>query len=372
MDITDTGKQTISVAERLLDWYEFPTEDKKALATLMPQSVTADVFHVRGGVNFERFFLNHLESPQFASVRQELLGQWRALKGRLSLEQAESFLLHHAQHSDHELFYRGEVAAGQTRAHRAVPASDYVTAYHAGRTAWTLHMTTTGAVDYIAGSPIRSQPGELLLFSPQASLHYKRSESSEEWTHYWALFEPHAQWLELMDWPLCTYGIYRLRVDKQEELETLRHTFESMVSLYESPPIMLQRLLQNLLEQFFIRAHQTQLEAGTPRTDARVLRACQFIENHIDAPIGVADIAASCNLSDSRLAHLFKENVGQSVKSFLDALRMQQAKRLLATTKLSISQVGDRVGYEDPAQFSKFFRRHMNCSPRTFRDEFAQ
>lgn len=372
MDITDTGKQTISVAERLLDWYEFPTEDKKTLATLMPQSVTADVFHVRGGVNFERFFLNHLESPQFAAVRQELLGQWRALKGRLSLEQAESFLLHHAQHSDHELFYRGEVAAGQTRAHRAVPASDYVTAYHAGRTAWTLHMTTTGAVDYIAGSPIRSQPGELLLFSPQASLHYKRSESSEEWTHYWALFEPHAQWLELMDWPLCTYGIYRLRVDKQEELETLRHTFESMVSLYESPPIMLQRLLQNLLEQFFIRAHQTQLEAGTPRTDARVLRACQFIENHIDAPIGVADIAASCNLSDSRLAHLFKENLGQSVKSFLDALRMQQAKRLLATTKLSISQVGDRVGYEDPAQFSKFFRRHMNCSPRTFRDEFAQ
>ena len=53
-------------------------------------------------------------------------------------------------------------------------------------------MTTEGAGDYVAGTEIRSTPGELLLLSPLSSLHFKRSEIVEQWTHYWAFFEPPA------------------------------------------------------------------------------------------------------------------------------------------------------------------------------------
>jgi transcriptional regulator GlxA family with amidase domain len=145
-----------------------------------------------------------------------------------------------------------------------------------------------------------------------------------------------------------------------------------MVSLAESSDRFPQRLLFNLLEQFFIRAHLAHVETGTAQTDARVSAACEFMEPHIGESVSVADVAAHCNLSESRLAHLFKAHLGQSVKTFQDALRVQQAKRLLATTQFSISRIGEHVGYSDAAQFSKFFRRSMKCSPRTFRQEFTQ
>ena len=365
------AQQTISVAESLLRWYQSPTDDLPTLNTLMPQQLAADVYCVRG-VNFARFFQNYLKSPQFESIRQEILKTWGAFSGCLTHADAEALLLSHAQLSDHELLYCGGIVVGQTRAHRSRPASDHTTAYYAGRTAWTLHMTVAGVGDYIAGTEIRSTPGELLLLSPLSSLHFKRSDIADEWTHYWAFFEPLASWLDLLNWPLNTYGVYRLRIEQKEDIFTLQSLFEEMICLAESSDSAPQRLLTNLLEQFFIRAHQTQLETGKPHTDSRVLQACKYIEDNVAADLSVSDIAAACSLSGSRLAHLFAESLGQSVKSFHNALRIQNAKRLLATTNLSISQVGDRVGYEDAAQFSKFFRRQMKCSPRAFRNEFAQ
>ena len=233
-------------------------------------------------------------------------------------------------------------------------------------------MTTEGVGYYVAGTAIRSSPGELLLLSPLSSLHFKRSENAKEWTHYWAFFEPPASWLDLLDWPLCTYGVYRLKIGRDDDRRTLQNLFEEMVSLAESSDTFPQRLLFNLLEQFFIRAHMAHAETGTTQTDARVSAACEFMEQHIGESVSVADIAAHCNLSESRLAHLFKAHLGQSVKTFQDALRVQQAKRLLATTQFSISQIGEHVGYSDAAQFSKFFRRSMKCSPRAFRQEFTQ
>ena len=73
------------------------------------------------------------------------------------------------------------------------------------------------------------------------------------------------------------------------------------------------------------------------------------MEQHIGESVSVADVAAHCNLSESRLAHLFRAHLGQSVKTFQNALRVQQAKRLLATTQFSISRIGEHVGYSDAA-----------------------
>jgi AraC family transcriptional regulator of arabinose operon len=371
VDSGDRTQQTISVAESLLHWYQSPTNDLDTLKNLMPQQVAAEVYCVRG-VNFARFFQTYLESPEFGAIQQEFLEQWHPFSGRLTYAQAQALLLSHAQLSDHELLYRGDIAVGQTRAQQSRPASDHTTAYHAGRTAWTLHMTTEGIGDYVAGTEIRSTPGELLLLSPLSSLHFKRSEIAREWSHYWAFFEPPASWLDLLDWPLCTYGVYRLKIGKEDDRRTLQNLLEEMVSLAESSDRFPQRLLFNLLEQFFIRAHLAHVETGTAQTDARVSAACEFMEQHIGESVSVADVAAHCNLSESRLAHLFKTHLGQSVKTFQDALRVQQAKRLLATTQFSISRIGEHVGYSDAAQFSKFFRRSMKCSPRTFRQEFTQ
>ena len=91
-------------------------------------------------------------------------------------------------------------------------------------------MTTEGIGGYVAGTEIRSTHGELLLLSPLSSVHFKRSEIAREWSHYWAFSEPPASWLDLLDWPLCTYGVYRLKIGKEDDRRTLQNLLEEMVS----------------------------------------------------------------------------------------------------------------------------------------------
>jgi hypothetical protein len=98
------AQQTISVAESLLRWYQSPTDDLPTLNTLMPQQLAADVYCVRG-VNFARFFQNYLKSPQFESIRQEILKTWGAFSGCLTHADAKTLLLSHAQLSDYSPIY---------------------------------------------------------------------------------------------------------------------------------------------------------------------------------------------------------------------------------------------------------------------------
>ena len=362
----------IAAAKSVIEWYAQPTSDSQVIGELFSQEMMAATFHVRGGINFSMVFKRQLESTDFPRIQAAVMANWYQKRELLTPQDADSFFLEFAEHMDHEFLFVQEISAGLTRASRLFPASDFTSAYHAQRTPWTLHLTVKGCADYTADTVIHSSPHELLLIAPNASLHYKRSERVPSWTHYWAIFQPKSEWLELMDWQMVTYGIYRLPLHEKKELNTIRHLFAAMVELYDRPSQMMQRLLENLLEQVLLRAGDALYNQGKQHTDPRILKACKFIEDHISEPISVSDVANHCSISDSRIAHLFKERTGQSVKSFQDAVRIQRAKRLLATTSEPIAIVGTQVGYEDPAQFSKFFARKLNTSPRAFRKTFGE
>ena len=52
--------------------------------------------------------------------------------------------------------------------------------------------------------------------------------------------------------------------------------------------------------------------------------------------------------------------------------RIEAAKNLLVNTRLSVSEVGVRVGYPDAYHFSKRFKEIVGMSPKQFRDQFVQ
>lgn len=365
-------KITIETASRVLAWYREPSSDPDVLASLLPPTSIRPIFNFRGAINFPAFLSRQLGSDEFSKIRRYLLGKWDHLQGPISAESAKLFLQDFVEQFDHALLFCEEITVGLTRAQRANPPSDYATSYHAQRMMWTLHMTVEGGVDYHAGQHITAGVNDLVLISPKASLHYRRSDQWSQWIHHWALFSPAANWLELMEWPMCAYGVYKLSVDDLALSRTLKTIFEQMVDLYESPPALMNRLLMNQLEHMLILIAGVQAEDCQPHTDPRVLKACKYMEENLATPLSVGDIAEHCRISDSRLSHLFKESLGQSVKAFHNSIRMQRAKRLLATTSEPVAHVGTAVGYEEPAQFSKFFSRNMNCSPRTFRQEFTK
>jgi len=51
-------------------------------------------------------------------------------------------------------------------------------------------------------------------------------------------------------------------------------------------------------------------------------------------------------------------------------LRLQQARKILLGSTNSISAIAKQVGYDDPTQFTKYFKKNLGCSPREFRQSF--
>ncbi len=84
-------------------------------------------------------------------------------------------------------------------------------------------------------------------------------------------------------------------------------------------------------------------------------------------PGTVARLAAFLNCSLSTANRLCRANAGLSLLHWVRRQRLEQARLLLVGTRLPISEVGRRVGIENPFHFSKAFKQWLGESPRAYR-----
>ena len=72
--------------------------------------------------------------------------------------------------------------------------------------------------------------------------------------------------------------------------------------------------------------------------------------------------------SRRQLQRSYAEIGNTTFREHLTGVRMDRAAELLATRGLTVREVAHRVGYRQPAQFAKAFRRHHGLAPSAFRD----
>jgi AraC-like DNA-binding protein len=84
-------------------------------------------------------------------------------------------------------------------------------------------------------------------------------------------------------------------------------------------------------------------------------------------PLTVADHAARHGMTLAELRTAVRRGAGCSPKDYLLGIRLGRAKELLATTELPVAAVARRVGYDDPAYFSRLFTRRVGTAPVRFR-----
>lgn len=95
--------------------------------------------------------------------------------------------------------------------------------------------------------------------------------------------------------------------------------------------------------------------------------AVTFMENNYHRLLKIEEVAKHVCLDNQYLYNLFEKHLGKSPKEYLNKIRIDRAKKLLKETSLSISYIGDSVGYDDSLAFSSFFKRHTGVSPREYR-----
>ena len=98
-----------------------------------------------------------------------------------------------------------------------------------------------------------------------------------------------------------------------------------------------------------------------------VKTALNYIHNHYSESISVVDIAAHLSLERKYFTRIFKERLCMPPSVYLSNYRLSQACELLGNTSLSIMEVSQKVGYDNPFSFSRAFKKAYNLSPSAYR-----
>lgn len=105
------------------------------------------------------------------------------------------------------------------------------------------------------------------------------------------------------------------------------------------------------------------------RKDKRLVKIVKdYIMEHYHEPISLNMIAEVIYLSPSYLSDLFKNQTGENLTNYLSKVRIEKAKELLKDRQMKSYEVGELVGYKDPAYFSKVFKKVVGVSPNEYRN----
>lgn len=109
-----------------------------------------------------------------------------------------------------------------------------------------------------------------------------------------------------------------------------------------------------------------------PHADQLVKRVQEHIENNFDQPLQVSNLAAMVNITPRTLNRRFQSALTMRPIEYIQAVRIEQAKRLLESKDVSIKSLADQVGYSDISSFTRLFKRATALTPKEYQNKFSR
>ncbi len=132
-------------------------------------------------------------------------------------------------------------------------------------------------------------------------------------------------------------------------------------------------LLKNLLHNFLLLSDRekrkqgfTELKKGADLDYTLLFR--DLLEINYTKLKNVNDYAKIVCISEKRLGQATAKVLGKSPKEIINDRILLETKRLLVNTNLSIKEIGQNLGFEDPAYFVRYFKKNTATTPVEFRE----
>jgi AraC family transcriptional regulator, regulatory protein of adaptative response / methylphosphotriester-DNA alkyltransferase methyltransferase len=119
--------------------------------------------------------------------------------------------------------------------------------------------------------------------------------------------------------------------------------------------------------QFLVSRHVTMRTGTVARRRTLFEEAAEIIGREYAQPLELDDVARRLATSRRQLQRAFAEIGETSFRTYVARVRMRRALDLLREGRLPVREVANNVGYRQPAQFAKTFRRHHGAPPSSFR-----
>lgn len=232
------------------------------------------------------------------------------------------------------------------------------------------------AVNLSGEHPTLLKPGNYILFD--YDIDHQIVEKSEDFLCINCLFVPEAldqtlagcksfqSMLATVSLPYYLPNKHQLFSDPDHAIQ---NRLELMMTEAESKPEGYREILRTTLLQILIlsiRKLQQNVNAAVQHPLLEQILA--FIEEHYAEKELLRSVSRYVSYSPAYISTLFQRELGISFHETVRQIRLRVACRLLRTTKQSIGQIGEAVGYQDVRSFRQNFKEQLLVTPLQYRN----
>lgn len=160
------------------------------------------------------------------------------------------------------------------------------------------------------------------------------------------------------------------------ENRDILNTFYEMYSEFVEKKPYSNIVIPNLLKVFFariLRYYDKMAEISSSNSEEEMVAVAflQYIKEHYQN-ITLEDIAKHFHFTEPYTSKLIKKATGKTFSQLLQRIRMDNAILLLKNTDISISAVGESIGYMNPENFIRLFKKYYDISPGEYRNKIKK
>ncbi|MBR2564775.1 MAG: helix-turn-helix domain-containing protein [Paenibacillus sp.] len=111
-------------------------------------------------------------------------------------------------------------------------------------------------------------------------------------------------------------------------------------------------------------------EDQDPVLHPKIQVVVRFLNENYQNPLTLPEVADQFRISPHYLSRLFKQKTGFAFSDYLNLLRVKEAQRLLRESNESVTDIAMLAGFGNFSHFGKMFKRAVQMSPRTYRQEY--
>jgi len=250
--------------------------------------------------------------------------------------------------------------------------------YHNG---YEIFYLVSGSISYFIEDKIYPVSAGMLLFININEIHKLINNSNEPFERITLVFKkeflddlfPGNHSFDVLTSFLSGKNMLPLSGQEQRFLERL---FDKMIHEFTKQPAGYEYYLKTLLFELLIFIYRKSDTDTNERIDnsamnEKIAQIVNYINHHYQLPHTVNDIARRFYISPSYFCKLFRDNTGFTFIEYVNNVRVKEARNLLLHSRLKVTEISQRVGFESQTHFGRIFKEMTGHSPLKFRQSFG-
>lgn len=217
-----------------------------------------------------------------------------------------------------------------------------------------LHIVTNGE-GYFNGLPLKK--GDYYLSAPYENLFYHPAEG-QDWDYCWMFFAKDGMFEFLSKINIKNFGIGKIE-NIDEFLQNKQKIFDDIENYYKNYEVSEIAKLLFGLNTLKTKKKYTKKEYFDVAKD--------FIEANLSNGVTAEQVAKKLNICSRYLYKIFKQELGISLKEYIDNIRLEKAKIFIERSNFKFTEIAKRIGIDEVFSFSRFFKNKTGFSPSEYK-----